>query len=448
MKAPHSLQSRLALSLGVLLTLLWIAAAWGTSVVLRNEMGKVFDSALQETAQRLLPLAVLDILGREDDDTPQRLVAIQDHDEFFTYIVRDALGRVLLQSHAAEAAIFPRDEGVGFQQTETHRLYTETALQGSVRMTVAEPLEARRKVAREIQIGLALPLLVVIPVALLAIILAVRASLSPLRRFRDHLSARSARDLSAVPTGDLPWEIAPVADTLNKVLDRLNASFDAERSFAANAAHELRTPLAGAIAQAQRLQSETSDPVCRQRAADIEAGLKRLTRVAERLMQLARAEGGRLQLDHPTDLRPVARIVADDIGRTIPPGRIVLTLPKTPILSDLDPDAFGIVCRNLIENALRHGLEGSTVDVDLTAQGTLIVANEGAVIPADTLARLTSRFERGSSDSKGSGLGLAIVAAIAGRIGGQLVLKSPRTDQLSGFEASLTLPVWPRQQDD
>ncbi len=99
-----------------------------------------------------------------------------------------------------------------------------------------------------------------IPLALLAIILAVRASLSPLRRFRERLEARNARDLSPVPAADLPSEIAPVADTLNGLLARLKAAFEAERSFAANAAHELRTPLAGAIAQAQRLQAETRMP--------------------------------------------------------------------------------------------------------------------------------------------------------------------------------------------
>lgn len=418
-----------------------MAAAWGTSVALRHEVDEVFDSALQETAQRLLPLAVLDVLGRDEDDTPQRLAIIRDHDEFFTYIVRDTRGQMLLQSHAAEAAVFPPYDGVGFHQTKTHRLYTEAALQGSVQITVAEPLEHRRTVARNVQIDLALPLLIVIPAALLAIILAVRASLQPLRQFRETLGMRDARDLSPLPTKDLPWEIAPVAATLNDVFERLKASFDAERSFAANAAHELRTPLAGAIAQAQRLRSETSEPGTVQRVTDIEATLKRLTRVAERLMQLARAEGGQLRLDHASDLRLVARLVVADIDRTAAPDRIRLTLPEQPVMSDLDPDAFGILCRNLIENALRHGQEGSAVEVELTADGTLIIANAGPVVPAQTLARLTARFERAGTSAEGSGLGLAIVAAIADRLGSELSLKSPRTGQASGFEARLKLSV-------
>ncbi|MEI4494562.1 ATP-binding protein [Mameliella alba] len=440
MRMPRSLRGRLGLSLGVVLTLLWVAAASLTAVTLRHEMDEVFDSALQETAQRLLPLAVVDIVGREDDGVTQRLGAIRDHVEFFTYVVRDAQGRILLQSHSADPSVFPAFEGTGFQQTATHRLYNEDALQGSIRMTVAEPLEHRAQVAREIQMGLGLPLLIVIPVALLAIILAVQASLGPVRRFRATLEARTAQDLTPVPADDIPSEIKPIATTLNGLLDRLKDAFDAERSFAANAAHELRTPLAGAIAQAQRLQSETKDPAASARAADIEATLKRLTRLSERLMQLARAEGGRLRLDQASDLRAVARIVIEDIRRTVAPGRIVLALPDGPVMSDLDPDAFGILCRNLVENALRHGSKNDPVDVALAANGVLSVSNEGPVVGPETLDRLTARFERAGSDTDGSGLGLAIVAAIAARIGSQLVLTSPRPGQESGFEASVRLP--------
>jgi len=441
MTLPRSLQARLAMSLGALLTVLWIAAASVTALLLRHEMDEVFDSALQETAQRLLPLAVVDIVGREEDGVTQRLGAIRTHDEFFTYIVRDAEGRILLQSHAADPAVFPAYDGPGFRRTATHRLFSDEALQGTIRITVAEPLDHRADVAREIQMGLGLPLLVVVPLALLCIVLAVRASLAPLRRFRGQLEARTARDLSPVPGEGIPSEIAPVAVTLNGLLARLKATFEAERSFAANAAHELRTPLAGAIAQAQRLQTETRDPAAAARAAEIEATLKRLTRLSERLMQLARAEGGQLRLDHSADLRPVARIVVEDIARTCPPGRINLTLPPSPVMSDLDPDAFGILCRNLVENAVRHGASAAPVDVTLTPGGQLIVANDGPVLSLETLTRLTARFERADARTDGSGLGLAIVAAIADRIDSPLALQSPRPGALSGFEASVRLPV-------
>lgn len=448
MRMPRSLQQRLALSLGLLLTVLWLGAASLTAVRARQSIEEVFDSALQETAQRILPLAVAEVLARDEADPTQRLAEIRDHDEFLTYAVRDARGRLLLLSHDADTAIFPPWRGAGFSQSATHRFYSEEALQGSVRLTVAEPLAHRTAMGRELQMGLGLPLLIVLPVALGAIVLAVRASLAPLRRFREGLAARGARDLSRVPVDDLPAEVAPVAETVNGLLARLAAAFEAERSFAANAAHELRTPLAGAIAQAQRLQAETHDAAAQVRAADIEATLKRLTRLSERLMQLARAEGGRLRLDHASDLRRVARILTDDLSR-MPgaAGRLALTVPAEPVMSDLDPDVFAILLRNLVENALRHGAPDAPVQIALTHEGGLTVANEGPVVPSEVLSRLVERFERAGASSEGSGLGLAIVQAIAQRLDAVLVLQSPRPGQTTGFAASLALPLSPGEPD-
>ena len=441
MRAPQSLQGRLGLWLGAALLVIWVLASSVTALIARGEIEEVFDSALQETAQRILPLAVVDILNREEAGISQRLAAIREHDEFFTYIVRDDQGRILLQSHAADPGAFPVWDGIGFRQTATHRLYSDEAVQGTIRITVAEPLDHRASVAREIQMGLGLPLLILLPVALLAIVLAVRASLAPVRQFRDRLSARGARDLSTVASEGLPTEIAPLADTMNGLLGRLDAAFEAERSFAANAAHELRTPLAGAIAQAQRLQAETRDVDAKARAAEIEATLKRLTRLSERLLQLARAEGARLRRDLASDVRPVARFLTDEMQRATGHGRIMLSLPDSAVMSDLDPDVFAILFRNLVENALRHGAPDAPVEIRLEPDGTFAVANDGAVFPPDVLARLTNRFERVGTRLDGSGLGLAIVSTIGDRIGSRLVIRSPRPNYDGGFEVSMALPL-------
>ena len=440
MPTSRSLQGRLALWLGLLLTLLWIGAASVTGLIVRRSLEETFDSSLQETVQRILPLAVLDIVERDEEGVTQQLAAIDRHGEFLTYIIRDAKGRVLLQSHAADPQDFPAWDGTGFRTSATHRLYSEAVLQDTIRMTAAEPLAHRDHVARDIQMSLGLPLVVVIPLTLLAILLVVRASLAPLHRLRSQLATRGARDMSRIAADDLPAEVAPLADTLNTLLQRLSAAFDAERSFAANAAHELRTPLAGAIAQAQRLQAETRDPAARMRAKDIEATLKRLTRLSERLMQLARAEGGRLALDSAHDLRPVLRLVIDDMARGADGARLVLSMADTPVLSDLDPDAFAILARNLADNALRHGSQGAPVHVGLSASGVLQVDNEGPVVPPQSLQDLTARFVR-SGPQMGSGLGLAIVAAIADRTGARLWMMSPRPGHGDGVSVSFQLPI-------
>lgn len=118
MTMPRSLQMRLGVSLGILLTLLWIAAAATTAVMLRHEMDRIFDSSLQEAAQRLLPLAAVEIVGREEEGVTQHLADLRDHDEFLTYIVRDDEGRILLQSHEADPAIFPEWMGRAFTRPQ------------------------------------------------------------------------------------------------------------------------------------------------------------------------------------------------------------------------------------------------------------------------------------------------------------------------------------------
>ena len=140
---------------------------------------------------------------------------------------------------------------------------------------------------------------------------------------------------------------------------------------------------------------------------------------------------------------PASALPPPEAARLLPIEIVALTLPDTAIMPDIDPDAFGILCRNLVENALRHGAETAPVDVTLTGDAHLIVSNDRPVLPGDTLDRLTARFERAHPGAEGSGLGLAIVVAIADRIGSQLILASPRPGAASGFQASLRLPTDP-----
>lgn len=440
MKAPASLQSRLALMLGLALSVLWLAATASTVEILRREIQEVFDSALQETAQRLLPLAVLEIVNRDEDANAQHLAPIRAHDELFTYIVRDAAGTVLMASHAADRSVFPDWDGPGFRETGTHRLYGEETLQGAIRLTVAEPLEIRHDLQRGILMRQAVPLLLALPLTLGTVWLMLRLGMAGVRRFRSDLEERDERELSPVPVDGLPTELRPMAETLNSLLARLDAAFEAERSFAANAAHELRTPLAGAIAQAQRIRQEAAGTAAAERAVAIEETLKRLTRTAERLMQLARAEGGQLKVDETYDIRSVLGIVIHDMTRTDDAQRVLLALPDAPVLSNLDPDVLGILVRNLVENALRHGNGHSAVELELSRSGMLSVHNGGPVVAAGDLERLTDRFVRGSRHA-GSGLGLAIVSAIAGRMGASLHFASPRVGCVDGFSATVQLPM-------
>jgi two-component system OmpR family sensor kinase len=350
--------------------------------------------------------------------------------------VRDAGGTVLMRSHAADEAAFPPFTSTGFASTPTHRIYHDAALQGTVTISVAEPLAHRREVAREAVWALALPLALLVPLSLLGVWALVRGSMRPIRAFRDAIAVRGGGDLAPVPAVGLPAEIEPVAGAVNALLDRLRWTLEAERSFTANAAHELRTPLAAALAQTQRLIAETGEGAARDRARAIEAALTRLARLSEKLMQLARAEGGRLRAERAMDIAPVLGMVVDELRAGA--GRIEVRMPDGAILSDMDPDAFAILARNLIENALRHGAPDEPVQVALTRDGVLRVTNGGPPVPPETLSRLSRRFERGQTAADGSGLGLAIADTIARGAGARLVLHSPAPGRTDGFEAILS----------
>lgn len=434
MRRPQSLQGRLALWLGIGVSLLWALAAATTAGRLRAQLDVVYDSALEEAAQRLLPLAVRDILDRDADDAPdQRIATLRIRDEYFTWLVRDREGGILMRSHSADPADFPPFAGMGFSDTATHRLYSDAALRGSVTITMAEPLSRRRQAMRMVALGLATPLLLVLPLGLLAVWLVVRLSLAPLRRFRAGIAARGAGDLTPIPAGDLPSDIRPNAVAVNQLLDRLRRTLEAERSFTANSAHELRTPVAAALAQAQRLVIEAPDEATRARALAIETALRRLSRLSEKLMQLARAEGGAMQPAAPVDPVPVLRLVLRDMAAG--GDRIALTLPDGPAMARIDPDAFAILARNLIENALKHGAPGQPVQVALSADGSLRVRNAGPPVPPEVLERLSQPFTRGATPAGGAGLGLAIARAIASGSGGRLDLASPLPGRADGFEA-------------
>lgn len=433
-----SIRLRSALLLSGIVTVLWIATAGLTARLLSDEMDEVFDSALQETGQRILQLAVVDVLNREEEGITRRVTGLAEHEEHFTYVVRDAEGRLLLTSHRAELSAFPMFPAPGFHDAGGSRFYQEAAVRGTVILTIAEPLSHRREVAIEMAVVLGLPLLVAVPLSIAAIFYGLGVGLRPLDRLREQLSRRGATQLDPLVRDGVPVELGPVVDTVNDLLARLERAFAAERSFAANAAHELRTPLAGALAQVQRLRQQSQEAETQRRAIEVEATLHRLTRLSEKLMQLARAEGARLMADRPGDIRLVLQLVVRDFAHGATAARVALSLPQEPVLSSVDPDAVAIVARNLIENGIRHG-DGGTVSVRLDRSATLTVENGGPAVPADRITALTGRFVRGTDGGGGSGLGLAIVQTIANRIGARLVLTSPLPGRTDGFGASVAL---------
>jgi two-component system OmpR family sensor kinase len=445
MRLPHgfagsSLRRRLGLGLVAGMAVLWLAASTVAGLVLRREVDDVFDSALQEVAQRVLPLAYSEVLARDAEGSTQHMAPVGPHREYITYVVRDAKGRELLQSSDADRMAIPRDLPPGFTTTDRLRAYTETAVQGTIVVTTAEELTHRHEAVMGAVTALIWPLVALVPIALLGVWAAVRLSLKPVVAFRTAIESRGRGNLMPIATEGLPDEIAPVAASVNALIGRLRGTLEAERSFTANSAHELRTPIAAALAQTQRLIAELPDDQRRERGRSIETALRRLSRLSEKLLQLAKAEGGGLLAEVPAPLGPVLRHVIEEVVRHADCAeRLDVSIPADhDVPSDLDADAFAVLARNLIENAVKHGDPDKPITVRLT-DGRFEVANRGEVVPEDQLERLTRPFERGPTAAEGSGLGLAIAAAICRGAGLALELESPIPGEADGFRATVHL---------
>ena len=436
MKIMQSLRGQLAVGVSAILVVLWLVAVMGSAFVVKSEIDESFDAALQETGERILPLAVVELIASDEDAGALRILPIAPHDEKITYTVRDAQGQVLIYSHDANLQVFDQIKGEGFFTTQNHRVYSRSAVSGQYTIQVAEPLTHRQDALRETVLAMLVPLGVLLPLTLFGVALWVSRALRPLAHLSVALRVKGADDLTPLNLSGLRSELQPIQHAANRLMTRLSRTLEAERAFAANAAHELRTPIAATLAQTQRLVAESPEGPLRQRAVTVEGELKRLARLAEKLMQLARAEGGAMLGQGPADLVPILQMVLADFARSAA-GRIVADLPKGAVPSRLDPDAFAVLARNMIENALVHGTD-KPVKVSLDADGTFAVTNDCPAIPPEVLSTLTMRFERAGAQGSGSGLGLAIAAGIARGLGHDLVLRSPVANG-RGFAVALKL---------
>lgn len=440
MARPHQLTRQLIVTLTVGTVVLWTAAVGIASLLLGAELGESFDSALRQTAQRLLTLAAEQIDEIAEDDEHHEIPDFDDGDgDLLAYQIRSADGDVLLRSSGAPRQGYDAPLVRGFADAGDLRIYTAGLRRRPVFIQVAEPLTHRRDSLVEAVASLFLPLAGVIPLAALGIWLAVRRGLKPVGELQREIADRGATNLRPLKPMDLPVELVPIATSVGRLIERLRLAFEAERAFASNAAHELRTPIAGSLAQTQLLVQELKGTPQQARARSIEAGLKRLGDLSEKLLQLSRAEAGIAATGESIDLLPVVRLVVEDCShREGAAGRLRLDIePGASLRQAMDRDAFAIALRNLVDNALLHGALKEEVAVSVTADGTVRVQNGGPAIDDQTLAALKNPFVRGQTPAHGSGLGLAIVETIMAQTGGRLELNSPIAGRSDGFEAIL-----------
>ncbi|WP_209853355.1 ATP-binding protein [Rhizobium herbae] len=431
---------RLILWLTGAATAFWLIAAGLGVSVMHDEFGEIFDGSLQETAERLVPMIVTDLDRRKDPAYPPHLRDESDDagEEYLVYQVRDAKGDILFRSHDAPAKPFGAPLKRGFWTDDTYRFFTATSADHAVFVQVADALANRSEASTEGGMALFLPVLILIPVSVLLIWLIVRRTLAPVDDLRRAIEEKDGGNMAPVPSGTLPRELRPIARSVNHLLTRLQSAFDAEREFTANSAHELRTPIAGALAQTQMLIAELDGPKKR-RAQQIETSLVNLGHTAEKLLQLARAEAGIGTGTTRVDLARVLELVVTDFERGDPASRR-LRLHRAAgakLEGTYSEDAFAIVLRNLIENALVHGRADEPVDIRLETNGVVRIVNGAAALTPDELAAIRKRFGRGNTASPGSGLGLSIAERLLQQMNAGFEVLSPATDRADGFEVVL-----------
>jgi signal transduction histidine kinase len=267
---------------------------------------------------------------------------------------------------------------------------------------------------------LILPLGIALPVLALLIWFAVGKGLSPLRRISSEVAERDPANLVPLEERSAPAEIAPLLQALNALLGRLGVALESERRFTADAAHELRTPLAALKIQAQVARRAENEAQLGAALDNLILGVDRATRLVEQLLTLARLEptGGSTVRMENCDLAAIARLMLSDLAVPAQSKDIELGLdsPDSAMVRG-NADMLAILLRNLVDNAIRYTPEHGRVNVSLQVEPGRVhleVLDSGPGIPEEERQRVFDRFYRIlGSDAAGSGLGLSIVQRIA-----------------------------------
>ena len=396
-----------------------------------------YDQNLADAAWALLPY-MQQHDGRIVVDLPHQAEQVLrlDHFDSVYFVVRNAAGDTL----AGDRDFPPLRTPPSIDEPEAYdsrmrggaiRVIALSVLVGSERVTigVGETLWKRLSVRSGGNFaGLLLLDLALTFISIAVVSFGVTRGLAPLQAMRDSLDARKPDDLAPLPDGPLALELAPVASAINQLLDRVRQVSRSQQDFLANAAHQLRTPLAGLKTQLEWLQRGEPDRDEAARALSLMmSSAERMIRQTNQLLALARAEPDQFE---KARLYPLSldKLVAESVQHFVEEADkkgIDLGFDLSPV--DIIGDSFLLrdLIDNLVDNAIRYTPPQGRVTVSCGAvdgAGLLKVEDDGPGVPADERELVFSRFYRLSHNTRGSGLGLAIVRDIAADHGAQISL--------------------------
>lgn len=418
-------------SIAISITVLWFLVVTSVALFSNRETEEIFDNSLQETAQRLLSLAVHEVIKNKAHETTWGEPL--PHGEYVTYQVFDRAANLLIRSHQAPQEPYPVPLKKGFYKQENQVFYVESTRDEAFHIVLAENPFHRQHTLFGLMLSLIIPLGLLLPLSYWLVHHAIKRAKSPLHEFSQAVALRDGKNLTPLAIENVPSEIEGLGYSVNFLLNRLESVLSAEKNFMANMAHELKTPLAIALAQIDVALNQTHRKENIARLQRARNAVLRVEQTSAKLLQLVRAESGRALDVCEIDLKSLLDILLSDLF-SVSHQQCQLEMPYQAVWIQGDLDAVGICVLNLLENALRYSTPASCIHVVLANNGQLEIENDCPAIPADQLEKITLRHVRCSSHATGCGLGLAIVTAILDQMGGSLVITSPSRSDSRGFK--------------
>ncbi|PKO62056.1 MAG: two-component sensor histidine kinase [Betaproteobacteria bacterium HGW-Betaproteobacteria-18] len=454
---PHlkSLQARLLALLLLLVTLVWLGAAGFIWVDASDELDELLDGHLAQSAALLIVQQAGH--GNDPGQHGEEGGHVEDAPSLHKYAPRVAFQvfheNRLTMSSANAGAVPMAQKTRGFSTVQLNgksswRVFAAQGSEGDVQVFVGEQINARDAILWAVLKGVLMPLLYALP--LLAVVgwLAVRNGLAPLRHLSQVLAQRQPQALEPVVLRDMPAEIEPVMRALNALFERIQTMIESERRFTADAAHELRTPIAAIRTQAQVALGAGTDAEQRNRALHYTlAGCDRATHLVAQLLTLSRLETSSTGAPSGlVDVSVVAQRVAADLALAAleRAQELALDAPAHAFIA-ADEMLTIVLVRNLLDNALRYSPDGAKVYLSVTRDKqhvTLKVDDSGPGMSDADMARLGERFYRVlGTEQTGSGLGWSIVRRIAAVYQAQVDVR--RSASLGGLCVTVRWPAAP-----
>lgn len=413
----------LAVLLGLTFTL------WGISAAIvyleaGRESQELFDQSLAETGHLLLSLAEHEV--QEHGASASLVMPVaqnRNHRQYLLFQVWDAQHRLLYKNAGAPDQAFaaPADVGYSWRDSDGRqwRIYTSWNHNAQLQIQVAEPASHRQEISSRFALKLLAVGLPMAALAALAIWWCINRVFRALRRSADEVALRTPDDLANVSVTGAPIEVQPLLQAINRLFVRVRQTREQEQRFTADAAHELRTPLAAIKTNLQVIERARSDAERNEFVAGLGVSVDRATRLVDQLLTLSRLDP-QAQPALALPVLDLADVLAEQLPAWLAQARrqgLRLEAELAPAPCRLQRDHVLILARNLMDNAMRYTSAGGTLMLGCRADagGALLrVGDTGPGIAEHLHERVFERFFRAAgAQQPGSGLGLSIVRRIA-----------------------------------